>query len=106
LPIVNYPTSFANWGSLILKLFYGFNEIVITGSDYRETRNSFLEKYIPNRIFLSSGKEVNEFSLLRGKNYRNYRSIYLCKDNRCLPPVETLEDLYLRLSNLGNIDPD
>ncbi len=102
-PIVSYPTSFANWANLILKLFYGINEIVITGTGYLEIRNSFLEKYIPNRILQSSGKEVKEFSLLKGKNYRNYSSVYLCKNNSCLAPVETVEDLYLILKNLDNI---
>jgi uncharacterized protein YyaL (SSP411 family) len=102
-PIVSYPTSFANWANLILKLYFGLNEIVITGTGYQEIRNSFLEKYMPNRILQSSGKEVKEFSLLKGKNYRNYSSIYLCKNNNCWAPVETVEDLCLILKNLDNI---
>ena len=101
--IVNYPTSFANWAAIILNQCYGVNEIVITGTGYQENRDALLKKYMPNRILQCSGTEWKDFSLLKDKNYRNCASIYLCKNYRCLAPVETVEELSLLLINLNNI---
>ncbi len=100
--IVNYPNSFANWASVKIKQFYGLNEIVITGTGYREISKELLKNYMPNRILQSGDKAAEDFFLLKDKNYRNYASIYLCKNYRCLAPVNTIEKLLLMLRNLDN----
>ena len=97
--ILNYPTSFANWATLILKQLHGVNEIVITGPGYAESRNSLLTNYIPNKIIQCSGTENRIFPLLKGKNHQSYTSVYLCKNYQCLPPVETVENLLILLKD-------
>ncbi|MEP7256322.1 MAG: thioredoxin domain-containing protein [Ferruginibacter sp.] len=97
--IVNYPTSFANWATLILKLVYGVDEIVITGHGYEESRNSLLAHYMPNKVVQCSSEENREFPLLKGKKYQLYSSIYLCKNYQCLPPVQTIDNMLKLLAN-------
>ncbi len=97
--VVSYPTSFANWAALILRQLYGVNEIVITGPGYEENRNSLLTHYIPNKLVQCSGFENTEFPLLKGKNYQSNSLIYLCKNYRCLPPVENVDNLFKLLEN-------
>ena len=97
--IVNYPTSFSNWATLILKQLHGVNEIAITGPRYEESRNSLLTHYIPNKVVQCSGAENREFPLLKGKNHQSYTSIYLCKNYQCLPPVETVDNLLVLLKD-------
>jgi len=100
--IINYPTSFANWAALMIKQAYGINEIVITGKAYKEIRNSVLEHYMPDKILQCDSSESNEFPLLKGKDYSADACVYLCKNYRCLPPCNTLEELLLLLKDLGN----
>ncbi|HMI78714.1 MAG TPA: thioredoxin domain-containing protein [Ferruginibacter sp.] len=100
--IVNYPTSFANWASLMMKQLYGINEIVITGKAYAATRDLVLENYMPDKILQCDSTEAAEFPLLKGKDYSSDASVYLCKNYRCLPPCNTAAELFLLLKDLGN----
>ncbi len=91
--IVNYPTSFGNWASLVLKQLYGVNEIVITGSEYEESRNTILARYIPNKVVQCSESEDSNFPMLMGKKYQPSPSFYLCKNYHCLPPLKDVDNL-------------
>ncbi len=97
--ILNYPTSFSNWATLLLNQLIGINEIVITGPGFAETRNTLLTCYIPNKIVQCSASENTEFPLLKGKSYLYGSSIYLCKNYRCLPPVDSIDDLIKQVIN-------
>lgn len=91
--IVNYPTSFGNWASLVLKQLYGVNEIVITGSEYEESRNTILARYMPNKVVQCSESEDSNFPMLLGKKYQPLPSFYLCKNYHCLPPLKDVDNL-------------
>lgn len=91
--IVNYPTSFGNWASLVLKQLYGVNEIVITGSEYEESRNTILARYMPNKVVQCSESEDSNFPMLMGKKYQPSPSFYLCKNYHCLPPLKDVDNL-------------
>ena len=97
--IVNYPTSFANWASLVLKQLYGVNEIVVTGSAYEDSRNTILARYMPNKVFQCSDSEDSNFPMLKGKKYQPSLSFYLCKNYHCLPPVKDVDNLFKLLEN-------
>lgn len=100
--IVKYPTSFANWASLIMRGLYGVSEIVITGNNYEKDRIMLLQHYLPNKILQCGGREIDIFPMLRGKKYSEKTTIYLCKKYHCLPPVHDIKDLLLLLNTVDN----
>ncbi len=97
--VITYPTSFANWASLVLKNNYGINEVVITGQGYSKFRNTLLARYMPNKIVQCAATENTLFPLLKHKDYGGSPVIYLCRNYSCLPPVETVDNLFILLKN-------
>lgn len=100
--IVNYPASFANWAMLIMKRLFGINEIVITGKNYKEHLTRLLTYYLPDKIVQSGIKQDDSFLLLRGKNYGEKSTIYLCKNYQCQAPVFGAQELILQIAALNN----
>lgn len=100
--VVTLPTSFSCWACLLLKQLYGVNEIVISGVEHEEHRNKLLSYYMPNKILQCAASENTEFPLLKDKNYSAAVNIYLCKNYRCLAPVETVDNLFKLLKKLDD----
>ena len=100
--IINYPTSFSNWASLIMKRLYNINEIIVTGQRSMEIRNSILKDYIPYKIIQCAFASDERFPLLTGKNYDLGSNIYLCRNYACLPPVTTHSELRSLLTKKDN----
>jgi uncharacterized protein len=100
--IVNYPTSFANWATILIKQAYGINEVVITGNGFKEVRNALLERYMPDKILQCDTAGNDEFPLLKGKAQEEGVRIYLCKNYSCLPACNTLEELLFLINDPGN----
>ena len=96
-----YATSFGIWASVSMRQLFGVKEIVITGSGYGEMRDRLLKYYLPGKILHCSGFPENSFPLLEGKNYDSDALIYLCENNNCKAPVNTVEKLFLMLKNDG-----
>ncbi|HTE12273.1 MAG TPA: thioredoxin domain-containing protein, partial [Chitinophagaceae bacterium] len=67
--ITRYPTSFGGWANQLLIMINGLKEIVITGGKFNEILFDILHIFIPNRILQSSSVPVENFPLLKGKQY-------------------------------------
>ena len=93
--VVQYPTSFAIWASVLLRQLHGINEIVISGPGHSSIRDELLQQYLPGKILQCSALESSGFPLLACKSYGSKTMIYLCKNYACLPPVNSLENLFL-----------
>ncbi len=100
--IVNYPTSFATWATLIMRKLYGIKEIVIAGNEFEGGRDMLLRSYLPNKIVQCAAAENVLFPLLKGKNFNAGIAVYLCKNHECLAPVHSVEDLYVQLHIVEN----
>ena len=94
-----YATSFGIWAAIAMRQFFVVKEIAITGRSYGDMRDSLLQNYLPGKILQCSEFPANSFPLLKGKNYDSDALIYLCKNRTCLPPVDSLEKLFLLLKN-------
>ena len=90
--ITRYPTSFAVWAAVLQNMVYGMAEMVLTGEKVREVLPELLQHFIPNRIVQSATETPvnNVFSLLQGKEIKQGTDIYICKNNTCLAPVDTV----------------
>ena len=90
-----YATSFGVSASVLMRQCFGVKEIAVTGRGYERIREELLQQFLPGMILQCSGFSANSFPMLEGKNYDSGALIYLCKNRACLPPVDTLEKLFL-----------
>lgn len=89
----SYPAGFSNWMQLYLHTVFPSNELVIVGEDHQELKTRFFENYHPNVLLVSSPNEGNS-PLLKNRFKNNETLLYLCTDNTCNLPVQTLEEVY------------
>ena len=93
-----YPTSFAVWATLFLKLSKGISEIAITGNNTNQVLKNILYEYIPDRILQSSNFPI-DLPLLSAKEYSDIPLIYFCKDYNCQQPVKSAQELIVLIKN-------
>ncbi|HXB44886.1 MAG TPA: thioredoxin domain-containing protein [Puia sp.] len=102
--IINYPSSFGIWATLMQAITYGIPEIVITGQDFGEelfkTRNDFLHTFIPYRVFQSATTENTEFPLLIRKPIHAKSQIFLCKNYSCGAPFTEIDEIAEKLADV------
>ena len=101
---IRYPTSFGIWVTLLQEIAKGTFEVIMTGKDYTDAHNELLKIYIPHRVLMISAIEDPQFPLLAYKPVTNRVSIWLCKNNSCLPPVNTVEDLMFLINRRDSPD--
>ena len=94
--ITQYPTSFGNWASIFLKQALGMQELVLTGNNIHLELKGLLRIYLPNKV-LQSSDHVDDFPLLRDKNFNGGASIYRCRQYACDMSVNTAEELETQL---------
>jgi len=88
--VIKYPTSFANWASLIQQKTFEINEIVLCGKTVIQFLPTVLNKYIPNKVLQTSIKESNNFPLLDSKFDKERDTFYLCKNYSCTKPTHSI----------------
>lgn len=95
---LKYPTSFAIWLQIAAKNNFGNKEIAIVGEAFNKMLAKVLKIYLPNKIILANiGKRNLIFSL---GEIKNETLVYICKDNHCLPPMRSLQELENHLSEI------
>ena len=95
---LKYPSSFANWFQIALKNYFGLKEIAIVGEAFNKMLAKVLKIYLPNKILLANiGKRNLIFK--QGK-IKNETLVYICKDNHCLPPMRSLQELENHLNEI------
>ena len=94
-----YPGSFGVWATLINGLTYQLFEIILAGSISEKKHKEFLEKWIPNRVFLLSSKNYSELPILRNKPIEGLPQFFLCRNYTCQHPVRELAELIILIKN-------
>ena len=88
-----HPSSFANWARLGLEWVQGTWEIALVVPDPKGMAASFLERYVPNRVFHRSETPDGRFPLTRLRGREGATVWYACLNQTCHPPAENTEDL-------------
>ncbi|MBI2731309.1 MAG: thioredoxin domain-containing protein [Sphingobacteriales bacterium] len=91
--IIRHPGSFGVWGSLLIDLVIGVNEIAIVGNNFPVLRDAFLSHYCPNKILQSALIGSKDFPLLSKKETGTETLLYLCRNYACHQPVSTVNSL-------------
>ena len=87
-----------NWASLYANMCVPTLEIVIIGKDCDKMRKEFDKHHIPNKIILCSNTETDILPLFEFKTTEeNQTTIYVCKNNTCQKPVNSVAEALLEL---------
>ncbi|MES2762312.1 MAG: thioredoxin domain-containing protein [Bacteroidota bacterium] len=86
-----YGPGYSNWALLLLQLLKPQTEVVIVGKTVNEKISSLYKQSPPNVIFALSEK-ASDLPLLKSRYVEGQTLIYVCKNNSCLLPTETVEE--------------
>ncbi|NVK52258.1 MAG: thioredoxin domain-containing protein [Flavobacteriaceae bacterium] len=88
--IQNYGAAYSNWLDLYSNFTDDFFEIAVCGQNAKEIVKELQKVYIPNKLICASTTKSN-LPLLKNRYVENKTFIYICIDNTCLLPTESIE---------------
>ena len=94
--ILEYPYSHANWLDLALYFTTGFYEIAITGPDAVSRCKEITKYYLPSAIIAATEHETT-LPFLKDRFTATQTRIYVCENNHCKLPVETVGEALQQL---------
>ncbi|MCG6189933.1 thioredoxin domain-containing protein [Maribellus maritimus] len=87
----NYPMAYANWGTLMLRIYEPHFEVVVCGPNSEALLKEIQKDFNPNLIGLFSAKE-SEVAIF-SKRFKNGEDlIYVCKAGVCDLPVKSVTE--------------
>jgi len=90
--------SYTQWASSFLKKVYPFYEIAVVGTNAEKLTSNLQKMHLPNTLIVGSTKE-SELPLFEGRYVAEGTFIYVCRDNTCKLPVESVEGALEQLRN-------
>ncbi len=97
IDIGKYGQYYSNWASLLLKNVLQNKELVVVGTNTPLIRAKLNEHYFPG-VLMAGSTSGSKLPLVRGRYVDGKTFIYVCKNNSCKLPVETVPEA-LRLLN-------
>ncbi len=85
------PGFYSNWIRLIIRFIYNPCELAITGPESKQLRQLLDEHYLPD-IVLAGGNSDSGIPLLRNRFKKGKTLIYVCRDQVCKMPVDTVSE--------------
>jgi uncharacterized protein YyaL (SSP411 family) len=98
--IADYPSGYSNWSQLMLNLTGNHFEVAIVGKDALNLLKELQKNYLPNVIFCA-GISENELPMLKSRFVSGKTLIYICQNNTCQLPVETVEEALSAIRRLS-----
>ncbi len=89
--IESYAAGYSNWLDLMLNFSYNFYEVVIIGEASKIKLKELSTTYIPNKLIAGSLSNSNR-ALLKNRFVDEKTLIYVCVNNACKYPVESVEE--------------
>ncbi|HNX55712.1 MAG TPA: thioredoxin domain-containing protein [Prolixibacteraceae bacterium] len=96
--ITEYPSGYSNWAQLLMDFTRSPREVVIIGEKAIVHLKNLQKHYLPDVIFCAS-TTASDLSLLKDRYVSGKTLIYICQDNTCQLPVETIEEALRLLSS-------
>jgi hypothetical protein len=96
--ISSYPSAYSNWLQLLQSLTGEHFEVAIVGELAIEKLREMQNYYLPQVIFCA-GTSENHIPLLKNRLVPGKTLIYICQNNSCQLPVETVKEA-LRIISL------
>jgi hypothetical protein len=89
--LAEYPSGYSNWSQLLLNLAGSHNEVAIVGPDALKLLRELQKHYLP-QVISCAGTTENKLPLLKNRYVPGKTLIYVCQENSCQLPVETVEE--------------
>jgi uncharacterized protein YyaL (SSP411 family) len=90
----------ANWGMAYLEAVNGFEEIAISGKDFRQLRKDLGQHFLPLTIFAGSDGKSN-LPLLEGREPKDQSTlIYVCQNKTCRLPVKQVDEALVEIQKM------
>ncbi len=87
---LQYPASYANWGSLVLLISHSFYEVVATGEGAMKSIKEMQSRYRPNVVWAPL-TTPGTLSITKERWHEGKTTIYVCADGACHLPVHSVE---------------
>lgn len=89
--MADYPSGYSNWSQLMLDMTGTHFEVAIIGENALNLLKALQKNYLPQVVFCG-GTSENDLPLLANRFVAGKTLIYICQDNSCQLPVETVEE--------------
>lgn len=89
--MIDYPSGYSNWSQLLLNLTASHYEIAIVGPNALSLLKELQKNYLPQVVFCA-GTSENDLPLLKNRFVPGKTLIYICQDNSCQLPFQTVEE--------------
>jgi len=101
--MADYPSGYSNWSQLMLDLTGNHFEAAIVGENAIKMLKELQKHYLPNVIFCA-GITENELPMLKNRFVSGKTLIYICQNNSCQLPVESVEQAMVLIRKYQNKD--
>lgn len=98
--IYQYVASYAHWGHLLTLTQEKTYEVVIAGRNAELLKREFDKYDLPDVIFMGTSSDRSLLPLVEGKYNPDKNMIYVCVNNVCKLPVETVEEALIQIESL------
>lgn len=89
---------FSNWLDVMLNFTNPYYEVVIVGKEAKQRLTELNKNYLPN-ILISYSEKKSTLSLIENRFVNDETFIYVCLNNTCKFPVETITETLELLKN-------
>lgn len=89
--ISEYPSGYSNWAQLLVDFAVSQKEVVVIGEKAIDQLKNLQKHYMPDVIFCAS-TTASELPLLKNRYVSGKTLIYICQNNTCQLPVETVKE--------------
>ena len=96
--MAEYPSGYSNWSQLMLDLTGNHFEVAIAGENAISLLIELQKNYLPHVVFCA-GTTENDLTLLKDRFVSGKTLIYICQNNSCQLPVETVDEALSLISN-------
>jgi uncharacterized protein YyaL (SSP411 family) len=87
-----YAYSFSYWAILAQRNVAGMKTLVCAGSERREAVENLKRNGLPHLFAITCEKEICELPILQKKYFGGNLSIFVCSDQACLAPVNSVNE--------------
>ena len=88
---VNDPLDYMNWLNVSTDYSKNFYEIVVVGKNAFQISKDLTSRYLPNTLVAASKTDTDEY-LIKNRYIKGDTLIYVCVNNSCKFPVETVDE--------------
>ena len=88
---VNDPLDYMNWLNVSIDYSKNFYEIVVVGKNAFQISKDLTSRYLPNTLVAASKTDADEY-LIKNRYIKGDTLIYVCVNNSCKFPVETVDE--------------